>query len=227
MNPSATLLACGLVDASGIAGSRGTDVTWASLGTPAPGGPSTMKHVFDKQDATFRRIDLPARALVLACEAADLGAVLDEEQRNRTAIVVETDIGSLATDLAFARSLGEELVHAGIFPYSLTSTCLGEIALRYKLRGASVSVSVTAERRGAALREALRMLAGGECEHVLTGTVEALLEPAHGHEAQVRAVVALLGRSEAADAARSAGLGEVAWPDERDDPFVALARRCR
>ena len=52
-----------------------------------------------------------------------------------TAICVETELGSLTTDVDFQRSLRDDVVQAGIFPYSLTSTSLGEVALRYQLRG--------------------------------------------------------------------------------------------
>ncbi|HEB52423.1 MAG TPA: hypothetical protein ENI87_04105 [bacterium] len=227
MNPHATVLACATVDDVGIFGSTGVRALWRDLDDDAPGTGRTMKAVFDKADATFRRIDLPARALVLACAAAGIERALDQDQRNRTAICIETGIGSLKTDLDFAASLGDECVHAGIFPYSLTSTSLGEVALRYKLRGPTISMSTDAASHGESLREGLRMLGSGDVEHVLVGAVDCLAEPAHGIAAGTRAVVVLLARPRPG----VDGLATANWPPEDPtcgkDPwraFVTMAR---
>lgn len=220
MTLSATILACGVLDRRGIYGTRGTAVSWRELEADPPGTGRTVQRLSGKTDPTFRRIDYPARALVLACEAAGLDQVLTESQRNETAICIETEVGSLTTDLDFQRSLSGEVVHAGIFPYSLTSTSLGEVALRYKLRGATVSVSVNEQDPGEALREALRMLAAGETPYVVTGCADAAREPAAGFDAAMRAVVAVLART-------GEGIAEVRWPESSaENPFAALARRC-
>lgn len=231
----ATILGCGIADELGIAGSRGISTTWQDLGMEAPGTAKTMRTVFDKEDATFRRIDLLARALVLACEASDLENVLTPEQRQDTAICIETDLGALATDLSFASSLGDECVHAGIFPYSLTSTCLGEVALRYKLRGPTISMSVRDDgptsapgRAGESLRESLRMLACGDVEHVVTGCVDAIVEPTSTRPARVRAVVAVLARGGSGrPAPGTKSLGTLEWPDPQIDPFQQFVAMCR
>ncbi|MCK5942952.1 MAG: hypothetical protein KAI24_13325 [Planctomycetes bacterium] len=223
MKLAAAVLGCGVVDLHGISGTRGVSVTWRELDTTPPGTGKTLKAVFGRSDATFRRIDLPARALVLACEACDLERVLTEQQRNDAAICVETDTGSLTTDVDFERSLQDEVVHAGIFPYSLTSTSLGEVALRYKLRGPTVSMSVLASTPGESLREAMRMLAAGDAPFVVAGTLDAVREPAGGHAATLRAVVAVLGPPQT-----GSGLGSIGWPDEADpDPFAPFVRMCR
>ncbi len=228
---SATILGCGIVDETGIAGTRGITATWSNLDMVAPGTAKTMRTVFDKEDATFRRIDLLARALILACEAADLENVLTVEQRQDTAICVETDLGALATDVNFAASLGDECVHAGIFPYSLTSTSLGELALRYKLRGPTISMSVRDDATGSerdpalageSLRETLRMLACGDVKHVVAGVVDAMLEPAAGKPAIMRAVVTIVAAPE-----HSSGIGTLEWPDGISDPFAQFISMCR
>lgn len=222
MKTRATLLGCGICDDLGVAGTRPVGGTWQELGASPPGTGRTVRTLFGREDATFRRIDMPAKALVMACGAAGLDQVLPEHVREQTAICIETDVGSLVTDLAFAESLGDECVHAGIFPYSLTSTCLGEIALRYGLRGPTVSMSV---RRGisvpgAALRESLRMLHCGDVPAVLTGAVDALDAPARGHTPGFRAVVAVLTRD-------GDGIDTIDWPDPSEDPLAAIAARCR
>lgn len=221
MTRTATVLACGAMDRSGIYGSRGTAVTWPELGADPPGTGKTVFKVSGKTDATFRRIDFPARALVLACEAAGVNHVLTEAQRAETAICVETELGSLTTDVDFQRSLKEDVVQAGIFPYSLTSTSLGELALRYQLRGPTVSISVLEQCPGEALREAIRILEAGDAPFVVAGCADAAREAAAGFDAEMRAVVAVL-------AAGGEGLGELRWPEEGDpDPFAPLLRLCR
>jgi 3-oxoacyl-(acyl-carrier-protein) synthase len=221
MTRAVSVLACGVMDRTGVYGSRGTSKTWAELEADPPGTGKTVFKVAGKTDATFRRIDFPARALVLACEAAGLLHVLTEAQRAETAICVETVLGSLTTDLDFQRSLGADVVQAGIFPYSLTSTCLGELALRYQLRGPTVSISVLEHRPGEALRESIRMLESGDAPFVVTGCADAAREAAAGCEAEMRALVAVL-------APRGQGLADLEWPEEdAEAPFEPLLRLCR
>lgn len=225
MTLEANVLACGVVDQHGISGTRGITTTWEELETEPPGTGRTLKSVFGRSDATFRRIDLPARALVLACEAAGLEHALNEGQRNDAAICVETDVGSLTTDVDFQLSLQDDVVHAGIFPYSLTSTSLGEVALRYKLRGPTISMSVLESAPGESLREALRMLASEEVPYVVAGVADAMREPAAGREACVRAVVAVIGRQAEG---QGEAIGTLTWPEDGDAaPFEQIVRMCR
>ena len=228
---SATILGCGIVDETGIAGTRGITANWSDLQMIAPGKAKTMRTVFGKKDPTFRRIDLLARALVLACEAADLENALSVEQRQETAVCIETDLGTLATDLDFAASLSDECVHASIFPYALTSTSLGELALRYELRGPTMSMSVRDDSigieqdptlAGESLRESLRMLDCGDVEYAVAGVVNTMLEPAAGKPAIMRAVVTILAAHE-----HGSGIGTLEWPDGSFDPFAQLISMCR
>jgi len=224
MKRAATVLACGVMDRDGIYGTRGTAVTWPELETDPPGTGKTVREVSGRTDATFRRIDFPARALVLACEAAGVDEVLSEAQRAETAICVETELGSLTTDVDFQRSLRDDVVQAGIFPYSLTSTSLGEVALRYQLRGPTLSISVLDRSPGEGLREAIRMLEAGDAPFVIAGCADAAREAAGGFDAEMRAVIAVLAPS-------GEGIGTIEWPEEgAPDPFaplVELSRRRR
>jgi len=216
----AQVLAVGLVDRDGVYGTTGVSVTWEQLATDPPGTAKTLKAVFDRTDPTFRRIDLPAKTLVLAAEAAGVGGLLTDEQRAATTICVETEVGSITTDVDFQDSLKEEVVQAGIFPYSLTSTCLGELALRYGLRGATVSMSVLPDGPGEGLRESLRILAAGEAPFVLTGYVDALRDPAAGREPGACGLLALLAQ-------QGEGIAQLSWPSAEDsDPFRPLRQLC-
>lgn len=194
MNTHPAFAAIGVVDRDGIAGSSGVRATWRELGVDAPGNGRTFRAVFGRSDETFRRLDPASRALVLACAALGLSDVLPRELRDETALVVETTVGCLDADLQFAASMGAEMLDAPIFPYTLPSTCLGEIALRHGLRGISVCLSVGPEERGAALAEGARLLASGEAPAVVVATLEVLTRDVLGAARECSAVVKLLRR---------------------------------
>lgn len=168
------VLAVGSVDAVRIAGSTGIDHAFALLGRPAPGDGRTFRAVFGQPDETFRRLDAVSRALVLAGAAAGLPDVVPVAERNQTALLVETEAGCLDADLRFAYSLAAGLPEGPIFPYTLPSTCLGELALRHGLRGYSNCLCVDEALRGAALREAQACFASGEAQFAVVAAVEVL-----------------------------------------------------
>ena len=202
-----TVLALGVVDAERIVGSSGLHHTFASLGVRAPGDGRTFKAVTGRSDETFRRIDPVSRALVLAAEAAGLADVLPREHAAAAGLVFETEVGCLESDLKFAHSIAAGMCDGPVFPYTLPSTCLGELALRHGLRGPTVCVSTTRAQRGIALHEAQLLLATGECAFVVAGCVDVLLREKATVEPVCQALVAVL-------AAKSLGLRGVAeWID--------------
>lgn len=213
--------AIGIVDREGIAGTAGTRTAWQRLDTPWPGDGRTFRAVFGRADETFRRLDVASRMLVLACEALGLDRLLPRDRRDDTALVVETTTGCLDADLQFAASLHAEMRDAPIFPYTLPSTCLGEIALRHELRGASVCLPVAPVGRGRALAEARRLLALGEAPAAVVAAVDVLDRRHPMHDRHCDVVAALL-----VDA--TFGLPPcVAWPGHDSGAFAALARALR
>lgn len=160
------------LDAERLAGTGGVRVRWQELGVPAPGDGRTFRAVFGRGDETFRRLDPASRALVLACAALGLDRVLGAAHRERTALVVATTLGCLDADRQFARSLGAEMLDAPIFPYTLPSTCLGEVALRHGLRGAGICLSIAPGEPDLAFAEGSRMLAAGEAEAAVVAGVD-------------------------------------------------------
>lgn len=204
--------AVGYVDRERIAGSGGVDTAWRDLDTAAPGDGRTFRAVFGRSDETFRRLDVVSRVLVLACEAAGLDRLLPVAHRERTALVVATTQGCLDADRQFAQSLGSEMLDAPIFPYTLPSTCLGEVALRHGLRGASICLSVAPAGGGSALAEAVRLLAGGETDTAVAAVVDVSRRDPRCCEA----TVALLGHPRLL-------LPAVApWPDDGTPSFDTL-----
>ncbi|MBL9079723.1 MAG: hypothetical protein JNL08_19635 [Planctomycetes bacterium] len=209
MNSVPVLAAAALLDAERLVGTDGTRTSWSDLGVPAPGDGRTFRAVFGRGDETFRRLDVASRALVLAAEALGLPRVLPAAHHDRTAIVLATTLGCLDADRQFAQSLGAEMLDAPVFPYTLPSTCLGELALRHGLRGAGVCLSVAPDDGGAGFAEAVRLLATGEADAVVAGVVDV----SRADPATCAVTLALL-------AAPRLGLPSLApW---RGDPFAAV-----
>ncbi len=196
------VLAVGSVDATGVVGSCGVDRRWRDMGLDHPADRRAFRAAFDRGDPTFRRLDHVSRALVLAAEAAGLSELLPLELAEETAIVIETQRGALDTDARFADSLDDEEVAAPLFPYTLTSTSLGEVALRHDIRGVSLCLSTTAPTsgeeatEGAALREAVALLDDRECPAAVVGVIEVLERTIESTTPAFRATVALLARAD-------------------------------
>jgi hypothetical protein len=231
--PPPVVAAVGAVDAEAVAGTGSVRTTWESLGVPAPGTGRTFRALFGRTDPLFRRLDGPSRAVVLAAEAAGLRDLLPAAARDATAVVFETARGSLDTDLRFLHGLAEGMVHAALFPYTLPSTCLGEVAIRHGLRGATFCLSIEPGQAGAALREAASLIASGEAPYVLAGRFEVLGVARPGLEPAFRAVAVLV----AAPAAGATPIAPWPWAADRgraptarapeEDPFAQLARAAR
>lgn len=217
MSFAPVILAIGLCDDTGVAGTSGVCGDWEALEAVPPGTGRTFRKLFGRPDSTFRRIDRMSRAAVLATQAAGVGAIVPEDLRDETAVVFETERGALDADLRFVRSLEQGIVEGPLFPYSLPSTCIGEVALRHGFRGASLCMSIEAGQRGVAYEEAGRLLAHGEARFVLVGSIEVLLEPSEHVTRSLRAVMALVA------APREGGAPVAAWPGGSEDPFGELA----
>ncbi|MBL8730043.1 MAG: hypothetical protein JNM25_16580 [Planctomycetes bacterium] len=214
MTVTPVVAAIGDVDRRRIAGTAGLHVTWDELGVDAPGDGRTFRAAFGRGDETFRRLDVASRALVLASEASGLQDLLTAAQREASALIVATTIGCLDADRQFAASLDTEMRDAPIFPYTLPSTCLGEVALRHGLRGISICLSVAPGDADDALGEALRVLVAGEAETAVVATVDVL----RGEPPTCAATVVLLAHP------RLALPPVAAWPAPGGGAFAAIRR---
>jgi hypothetical protein len=233
MSARPTVLAVGLVDERGVVGTGGVRAEWADLGVEPPGTGRSFRALFGRPDATFRRIDRASRALVLAAEAAGLADVLPRQARDATALVVETERGCLDADLRFQHGRQEGVLEGAVFPYTLPSASLGEVALRHGLRGPALCLSIGPDGRGEALREAVRLIEDGEAPYALAGRVEALAGARPGLAPAVHALDVLLAaphlsprvaRDAAPDGASGVGPpGFGALDDGPGEPFERLA----
>ena len=115
-----------------------------------------------------------------------------------TALVFGSAFGCVDADWHFQASLGSERgVAAGLFPYTLPSTALGEVAIRHGLRGPTLTLGLVEGEEGRGLEEAVALLRAGEaaaCGVFLGDWVGARAAEALGLECRAQIVALLLGR---------------------------------
>ena len=159
--------AAGVADENGVAGTGGTAARWEQAGTD-PRERIRWQRFFDEPFPDFRRLDPLSRFCCLAVEAARPGDHLDEARREDTALVLATTLGCLHADVRFAAGLeGEAEIEPAVFPYTLPSTCLGDVAIRHRLTGPTLCLAAANGDEPVGLREAVRLLALEEAAAVL------------------------------------------------------------
>lgn len=195
MSQSPKVAGIGVVDGDGVFGSSGVRTLWTDLGAEPLGTAGSFRKIFGRSDDTFRRLDRVSRAFVLATEAAGLSECMPEAARETTPIVVETQRGCLETDIRFIGSLKEGIVEGPVFPYTLPSTSLGEVAIRQRLRGPTICLSIGENGVGESLLEAERLLADDDVTFVLAASIEVLTRSSGGASELLRVVSVLLADS--------------------------------
>jgi len=118
----------------------------------------------------FARMDFMCRLGLMAAELLAAGfEAMPGARRDRTGVCVETFTGSLDTDVRFL-----QLPRPSLFAYTLPSTVIGEICIRYRLRG-PVLCLVSPDTRGSqALAEAADWLRQDDADACLCLSCEAL-----------------------------------------------------
>jgi 3-oxoacyl-(acyl-carrier-protein) synthase len=118
----------------------------------------------------FLRMDLMCR---LGFMAAELLAVnfdaLPDARRDRIGVCVESFTGSLDTDIRFAQT-----PRPSIFAYTLPSTVIGEICIRFRLKGPVLSLIAPRAGGENAVAEAAEWLRAGDADMALCFSIEAL-----------------------------------------------------
>jgi 3-oxoacyl-(acyl-carrier-protein) synthase len=159
--------AAGVADETGVAGTGGARVRWEEAGAD-PRARIRWRSFFDEPFPDFRRLDPLSRFCCLAAEAARPGDHLDEARRRDTAIVLATTLGCLHADVRFAAGLEREAeIEPAVFPYTLPSTCLGDVAIRHRLTGPTLCLAAADRDEQVGLREAARLLALEEASAAL------------------------------------------------------------
>ena len=118
----------------------------------------------------FLRMDLMCRLGFMAAELLDTNFdAMPDACRERIGVCVESFTGSLDTDIRFAQT-----PRPSIFAYTLPSTVIGEICIRFRLKGPVLSLISTNANATDALTEAAEWLRAGDAEMVLCFSIEAL-----------------------------------------------------
>ena len=124
----------------------------------------------DSDPSRFLRMDLMCR---LGFMAAELLAVnfdaLSDARRERLGVCVESFTGSLDTDIRFAQT-----PRPSIFAYTLPSTVIGEICIRYRLKGPVLSLISPDTNGENAIAEAVEWLRADAAEMALCLGIEAM-----------------------------------------------------
>lgn len=159
------IVTAAIVDARGTVGSGVRARTWNELGIDplarACAWPRSLSPTCEK----FRRMDMLSRSVLLAAEMTGIGepGFLHSELRADTALVLATTLGCLESDMRFARGLGRDgEIEPAVFSYTLSSTCLGELAIRHGLMGPSFAFSTPLGAEVDGLQEARALLESNE-----------------------------------------------------------------
>ena len=150
----------GVANLDGVFGC--VEVRWPDLEKDPSSG--KVPWVFDKPFPDFRRLDPLSRFVCLAVEA------IGEDFPTRTALVLATSAGCLHADRKFAASL-ETIPSAGVFPYTLPSTCLGDVAIRHKIMGPVLCLTTPLRKEALAEAQLLLDMDEADAAIVCTGDV--------------------------------------------------------
>ena len=175
--------------------------------------------VSDTDPSRFLRMDLMCRLGFMAAELLDAKFdAMPDSRRDRIGVCVESFTGSLDTDIRFAKT-----PRPSIFAYTLPSTVIGEICIRFRLKGPVLSLVAPTAGGADAVAESAEWLRAGDAEMALCLSIEALnRETANGislpeylHPPGWHAGALLLGRNENSAQTRPLGNG----------PLVELCRK--
>ncbi len=147
--------------------------TFAELeaGEPDSFGLPRLRHRWftDRPAPHFGRMDILCKLALGAAELC-LAAADAELPRDETAVVGATRLGCLEADARFHDTLlkgGYAGASPGLFVYTLPSMFVGEVAIRFQLRGRCTLLCNGAQSAGAALSRALRLVETGRAPAAL------------------------------------------------------------
>jgi 3-oxoacyl-(acyl-carrier-protein) synthase len=141
-----------------------------------------------KMGTRFGRMDLPSQLSLLSVES--LGMDFDAFDRNRVGVCMSVNAGSLATDIDYWKGRNDVGGPSPtLFAYTLPSSAIGEIAIRYQLTGPNLCFVGThamllAEAKDLIERNEVDACLCVACDAITPGASELLGVPA---KAQARA----------------------------------------
>ena len=118
----------------------------------------------------FLRMDLMCRLGFMAAELLAINFdALPDARRDRVGVCVSSFTGCLDTDIRFVR-----MPRPSSFAYTLPSTVIGELCIRYRLKGPVLSLITAAPGGAASLTEALEWVKAGDADLALCLSLEAM-----------------------------------------------------
>jgi hypothetical protein len=142
------------VDREGIRGPTG-NAPWTGFRKDG-----RVRWPFERPYENFRLLDPLTRFIAIAVEALDCAF------EPNTAILLASSTGCLATDRLFEASR-HAVLRPALFPYTLPSSPMAAVAIRHRVTGAGLCLSIAPDDSATALEEARRILAAGEASAVL------------------------------------------------------------
>jgi hypothetical protein len=198
MSAGVHITAAAAVDLEGVRGSSFETRRWSEVGVDPRVDRLRWRTLFSTPNPGFRQLDRLGRILCIAVEATGLAP--RERPDDDTSLVFGTGYGCLDTDWHFQESLTSGSgVAAKLFPYTLPSTCLGPLAIRYGLRGPTLCFSTPANGEHVAIREAAALIEAGEarrCVLCLGDWIGSEAERALPIESRAQVVALVLGPSD-------------------------------
>jgi 3-oxoacyl-(acyl-carrier-protein) synthase len=170
--------------------------------------------LFQSDPSRFARMDLMCRLGLMATELLEAKlAEMDAGRREQAGVCVETCAGSLTTDVRFLQT-----PRPSLFTYTLPSTLVGEICIRYRLRGPVLCLVAPEPPGRAGLLEGMDWVRQGEVEDCLCVVCEAadcelpkvVSESIGAKPSAWRAAALLLGRSQGRGGESPPGPGSLA-----------------
>ena len=155
------IAAASFLDAHSFAGNAGKVQPWPNQ-VPPDHPDFNWNLVFKEPCTRFDRMDELCRWSLAAVELLGLNALLSDSERMDTAVYMSTATGSAKTDAAYLQGMN---LPGGaspmLFAYTLPSTALGEICIRFKLQGPLLCCSCPEQKLEPILQEAVRLLNNG------------------------------------------------------------------
>lgn len=125
--------------------------------------------LFGETPSRFARMDLMCRLAFMAAELLEAGFdLMDPSLREHTGVCLETRAGSLASDVQFLQT-----PRPSVFTYTLPSTAVGELCIRYRLKGPILCLVSPNAGGPTALAEGADWLREGDADAVLCLSCEA------------------------------------------------------
>ncbi len=162
----------GYIYGNGV-GSHNRALTWEQIGCPHK--TLRWKPFSDQPFTNFGRMDILTKHMMLAVEMMGDGweGKIDSQ---RTGVVIGTQYGCMAADLSFYNTAGLKGQPSPLlFPYTLPSTALGEIAIHYGLMGPNFCYMTGRSSYKTALWEAVDLVQNKQCNTCLCIAGDAIL----------------------------------------------------